>query len=129
MPSAVDDRSEIFYSKLSSDLASTCVSLQKSFSLTPLELYYKIESYQVKRDAETHEISQTVLDDLRLSLQENLERKQQRQPGNGNGSNAMMSGAGGGVTPLKRKYASTGQTPTPLRNSPLSDTYALVFDV
>ncbi|KAK7206116.1 DNA polymerase alpha subunit B N-terminal-domain-containing protein [Myxozyma melibiosi] len=119
MPSVSDAQSASFYSSLAPDLASSCATLQKSFSLSPLELYYKIESFQIERNIDPGVVSQTLLEDLRLQLQENLERKQQQHQQQHRQSSSPVAG---GVTPLKRKFAGNGQTHTPLRSSPLSDT-------
>ncbi|KAK9369302.1 DNA polymerase alpha subunit B N-terminal-domain-containing protein [Lipomyces kononenkoae] len=103
------------------EIETTCQSLQKSYNLSPSDLFYKIESYRLelagKGDISTVPVTKQLLDDLRQEFQAQLERKQLKQ----RAVNAGSSPAQGGVTPAKRRLPGSAMTPTPLKSSPFSD--------
>ncbi|KAK9465720.1 DNA polymerase alpha subunit B N-terminal-domain-containing protein [Lipomyces arxii] len=100
--------------ELDPDLEQVCVSLQKSYSLSPSDLFYKIESYRLQLGGDTSAapVTRQLLENVRVQLQKQLERKQQKQ---------KHSSPVTGLTPAKRKFAGAATTPTPIKSSPLAD--------
>ncbi|KAK9453531.1 DNA polymerase alpha subunit B N-terminal-domain-containing protein [Dipodascopsis uninucleata] len=111
--------SSFFDGKLPEDLEAQCLSMQKSFALTPDDLFFKIEAYQIDRGLETT-LTKEILDELRMDLQRQLERKQ-KQKAAVNGNYGNSSSPVQGITPVKRKFPGSVTTPSNLRSSPLTE--------
>ncbi|KAK9236107.1 DNA polymerase alpha/epsilon subunit B-domain-containing protein [Lipomyces kononenkoae] len=107
------------------EIETVCQSLQKSYNLSPSDLFYKIESYRLelagKDDISTVPVTKQLLDDLRQEFQAQLERKQLKQRAVNAGSAQIGSSPSQGVTPAKRRLPGSALTPTPLKSSPFSD--------
>ncbi|KAK9450307.1 DNA polymerase alpha subunit B N-terminal-domain-containing protein [Limtongia smithiae] len=126
MPSATTSSGpDAYFATLSPALSNICTQLRKSYSLSADELFYKIESHQLQRlpadgtpvkpSAGADELDEQLLEDLRLQLQEQLERRRARQAKQHQHASPYASSPSSAGTPLKRKFAGLATTPTPAK--------------